>query len=146
MKIKAIQPMFNGIVTTADVYEADLKVNGVILNGTKGSLKDHQRVIAVGPYVKDIHKGDLVCVIPDRFAVKKFSENSMRNDIEGMKNETVGYNFDFMELDSQPVLFLQDRDIKYVVTEYSTDDENQSNLVEVEDAVIIGTDTPKIVI
>jgi hypothetical protein len=146
MKIKAIQPMFNGIVTTADVYEADLKVNGVILNGTKGSLKDHQRVIAVGPYVKDIHKGDLVCIIPDRFAKRKFSENSMRNDIEGLSNDVVGYNFDFMELDGQPVMYLQDRDIKYIVTEYSTEDENPSKLVEVEDAVIIGTDNPKIII
>ena len=145
MKLKAIQPMFNGVVVTANVYEEDVKINGVITGNTKGTLKDHQRVIAVGPYVKDIHKGDLVCVVPDRFAVKKFKENSMRNDVEGLSNEIVGYDFDMMILDDQPVMYLQDRDIKYIVTEYSTDDEKpKSNLVEIEDAVIIGTEKPKI--
>ena len=55
--IHKIKPKFNYLVTTMDVYDKDIKENGVIVN-QKGTLKEWQKVIAVGPMVKDIQEGD----------------------------------------------------------------------------------------
>ena len=72
--IHKIKPKFNYLVTTMDVYDKDIKENGVIVN-QKGTLKEWQKVIAVGPMVKDIQEGDLVVIDPTRYAVTKFNKN-----------------------------------------------------------------------
>ena len=68
--IKKLKPMFTSIVTTMDKYDDDILVDGLI-DGTrkKGTIKEYQRVLAVGTVVQGIKEGDLVCINPQRYGI-----------------------------------------------------------------------------
>ena len=119
INVKMIKPMFNTLVTTMDVYENDSLTAGGLIDVTKqqGTLKDYQRVVAIGPCVRDIKVGDLVCVNPTRFGRKKHQEGSLKDGIIS-DNPIVTYNFDTIVLDGVPHLLLQDRDIDFVIADY----------------------------
>lgn len=114
-----IRPMFNTLVTTMDVYENDATTAGGLIDVTKqqGTLKEYQKVIAVGPCVRDIQVGDIVCVNPTRFGKKKHQEGSLKDGII-CDNPILTYNFDTIVLDDVPHLLLQDRDIDFVIADY----------------------------
>lgn len=118
MKIKKIKPMFTGIITTADKYVEDQTSSGLItdMKKLKRTLKEYQKVLAVGSAVRDIKVGDLVCVNPSRYENRKFKENSLKNDL--MENSIVGYNFNVVELDGIECLRLDQMDIDFVIEEY----------------------------
>ena len=110
--------MFTALITTMDKYEQDMTTGGLI-NVTKmqGGLKEYQTVLAVGGSVRDIKVGDLVCVNPTRFAIKKHQEGSLKDGII-TDNPVVTYNFDIVEMDGNKCLLLQDRDIDFIIEEY----------------------------
>ena len=116
LKIKKIKPMFNAIITTMDRYEADLVKDGVIVDTDKqqGGIKEYQRVVAVGSTVRDIKVGDLISINPTRFGVKKHQEGSLKDGII-TDNPIIGYNFDIVEMNDEPYLLLQDRDVNYII-------------------------------
>lgn len=117
--VKKIRPMFTDVYTTAEMLEEkDMKVGSLIdVSKAKKTVKEFQRVIAVGPHVNGINVGDLVCVNPTRFGKPYQKKNSMSAATEEYET-MVSYQFDFIEIDGQPVLKLQDRDVSYVVEEY----------------------------
>lgn len=119
MNIKMIKPLFTSIVTTMDRYEESvIDANGLISNEKKqGDLKEYQKVIAVGSSVRDIEVGDMVCINPTRYAVRKHSPDSMRNGVI-TDNPVTTYNFNVVEIDGNQCLLLQDRDIDFVITDY----------------------------
>lgn len=120
MKVKKIKPLFNSIVTTMDRYEEDVTNNGVIdASKTEGTLKEYQTVLSVGTTVRDIKVGDVVMINPRNYAVRKYSDNSIKNDID--MNPVVTYNFNIVEMDGKQCLLLQDRDIDYIIEEYEED-------------------------
>lgn len=116
LKIKKIKPMFNSLVTTMDRYESDVTSDGVIVDTEKqqGSIKEYQKVVAVGSTVRDIKIGDTVNINPSRFGIKKHQEGSLKDGVI-TDNPIIGYNFDIIELDGTPHLLLQDRDINYII-------------------------------
>lgn len=130
LKVKKIKPMFNSLITTMDKYEEDVKVGGLIdSKKTKGSLKEYQKVIAVGTTVRDIKVGDYVCINPTRFGVKKHREGSLKDGIIS-DNPIITYNFDVVEMDGKQYLLLQDRDIDFIIEEYEEiKDPNSSSLI-----------------
>lgn len=117
--VKKIRPMFTDVYTTAEMLEEkDMKVGSLIdVSKANKTIKEFQRVIAVGPHVNGINVGDLVCVNPTRFGKPYQKKNSMSAATEEYET-MVSYQFDFIEIDGQPVLKLQDRDVSYVVEEY----------------------------
>lgn len=117
--LKKISPMFMGIITTADVHEDDsISKSGIIDGKTKkGSLKEYQTILAIGQSVTHLKVGDLVCVNPANYAVKKFSKDTTREMVESY-NPVVQYNFNFLELNGNLVLKLTDRDIDFIVDEF----------------------------
>lgn len=117
--VKKIRPMFTDVYTTAEMLEEkDMKVGSLIdVSKAKKTIKEFQRVIAVGPHVNGINVGDLVCVNPTRFGKPYQKKNSMSSATEEYET-MVSYQFDFIDIDGQLVLKLQDRDISYVVEEY----------------------------
>lgn len=118
LKIKKIKPMFTALITTMDKYEKDVVIGNLIdVSKREGSLKEYQKVLAVGNSVRDIKVGDLVCVNPTRFAVKKHQEGSLKDGII-TDNPTITYNFDVVEMDGKQCLLLQDRDINFIIEEY----------------------------
>ena len=94
MKINKIKPLFNRILVTADKYEDDIIENGIIRT-TKGTLKEYQKVLAVGSTVRDIKVGDLVLINPIRYAVKKHREGSLKDGVI-TDNPVVSYNFNLV--------------------------------------------------
>lgn len=139
LKIKKIKPMFTSIVTTMDKYEQEIKTAGGLIDTTKqvGGLKEYQRVIAIGDSVRGIQVGDLVCVNPSRFAVRKHREGSLKDGIV-TDNPVTTYNFDVIELDGKQCLLLQDRDIEFIIEEYEEiPDPITSNILQVEEKKII---------
>lgn len=132
LKIKKIRPMFTSLITTMDKYEQDKLTDGGLIDTSKqqGTLKEYQKVLAVGDSVRGIKVGDLVCVNPARFAVRKHDKGSMRDGII-TDNPVVTYNFDVVEMDDKQCLLLQDRDIEYVIEDYEEiPDPTPSSLIQ----------------
>ena len=121
MKIKRIKPMFTALVTTMERYADDQFMAGTtILDATKrqGGLKEYQKVLSVGDSVRGVKVGDLVCIDPKAYAVKKHEAGSLKDGIIA-DNPVVSYNFDVIELDGQQCLLLQERDITFVIEDYT---------------------------
>lgn len=118
VNVKKIRPLYTSIVTTMNKYEED-EYNGSLIDSTKtkGTLKEYQKVVAVGDLVKNIQVGDLVCINPSRYAVKKHKEGSLKDGVV-TDNPVITYNFNVVELNGVPHLLLSDRDIEFVVEDY----------------------------
>lgn len=116
LHIKKIKPLYGNILVTGDKYEEDMRENGVI-TASKGDLKLYQTVLAVGSMVGDIQVGDQVMFNPKNYALMKYEENSLKNDM-GM-NKVVKWNLPWVTVDDeegkpQECLLLTDRDIEFV--------------------------------
>lgn len=116
LHIKKIKPLFTSIVTTGDRYTEDCKEGGIVVSN-KGDLKLYQKVLAVGPLVRDIKVGDTVMINAANYAVRKFTPNSVQNDMDN--NPVLTYRFNWVTIDDnngnpKDCLFLTDRDILYV--------------------------------
>ena len=131
LKINKIKPLFTALITTMDRYEQDKITEGGLIDTSKqqGTLKEYQKVLAIGDAVRGIKVGDLVCVNPARFAVRKHDKGSMRDGVI-TDNPVVTYNFDVVEMGGNQCLLLQDRDIEYVIEDYEeVPDSNPSPLI-----------------
>lgn len=115
-KLNKIRPMFNRIVTTADVYEEDQYSESGLVVATKGQYKEYQRVVSVGSIVKGIEPGNLVFIDPTRYIKRKYSENSIRDDFD--KNPVVSIDIPRVILHDKEHFLLNDGDIVYVVEDY----------------------------
>ena len=121
VKLIKIRPMFTSLVTTMDVYSSEEQlIDGTnLIDGrkTKYTVKEFQKVLAVGPQVRDIKVGDFVCIDPKRFGKVVHNEGSLQ-EATVKDNPVIEYLFDIIELNGSPCLYLQDRDIRYVVEEW----------------------------
>lgn len=138
MVIKKIKPMFTALITTMDKYEHDIITDGGLIDTSKqqGCLKEYQRVVAVGTTVRDIKEGDLVCINPTRFAVRKHKDGSLKDGVIS-DNPVVDYKFDIVEMNNTPYLLLQDRDINFIVEDYEEDEEEKSPIINTDKTLIL---------
>lgn len=138
MVIKKIKPMFTALITTMDKYEHDIITDGGLIDTSKqqGCLKEYQRVVAVGTTVRDIKEGDLVCINPTRFAVRKHKDGSLKDGVIS-DNPVVDYKFDIVEMNNTPYLLLQDRDINFIVEDYEEDEEEKSPIINTNKTLIL---------
>lgn len=120
MNIKKIKPMFTRIVTTMDMYVEDQTIAGssgiIDVAKLKQGIKEYQTVLAVGTSVRSLKEGDVVCINPDRYAVHKLGQNSVKKDL--MEDQIVRYNFNVVKLDGKDCLLLDENDIEFVVEDY----------------------------
>lgn len=119
MTIKKIKPLYTRIVTTMDMYiEQDVSSpSGIIdVSKLKKGIKEYQTVVAIGTSVRNVKEGDVVCINPDRYAVRQFSQNSVKNDI--MENQVTKYNFNVVNIDGKDYLMLDEADVEFVVEDY----------------------------
>lgn len=122
--------MFTALITTMDKYDKDMKVGDLIdIHRKEGSLKEYQKVLAVGSSVRDIKVGDLVWINPTRFGVKKHREGSLKDGVI-TDNPIITYNFDVVEMDGKQCLLLQDRDIDFIIEEYEEVPDNSSSSIK----------------
>ena len=135
MNIKKIKPLFTAVVVTAKVYPADYK-EGSILSPKAGKLMEYQEVIAVGDSCRGIEVGNLACIDLSNYADWKYKKNSIKSDMEELTNEIIGYHVPQITIDGKKCLYLDIRDIKYIVEEYD-DKENEKSLLITPDKGII---------
>lgn len=119
INIKRIRPLANYLLVTKEVYSAK-DFNGGLQEKVDGSLKEYQRVIAVGPMVRSVQIGDLVSINPKRYAVRKYKSNSIKNDIEEMQ-EVIGYNIPEVTMDHQKYMLITDQDLEFVIEDFEED-------------------------
>lgn len=135
LKIKKIHPMFNRILVTSDKYEKDVTKGGVVTI-TAGTLKEYQKVIAVGSTVRDIKEGDIVIINPSRYAVKKHAEGSLKDGII-TDNPTVSYNFNLVEINNKLYILLYDQDVDYIVKDFEEIDEADPKIIMPSQDIIL---------
>lgn len=127
MNIKKIQPLFTSVVVTARVYPADYK-EGALISSKANKLMEYQKVVAVGDSCRGVKVGDLVCIDLSSYAQRKYKKDSIKADMEELTNEIVGYNVPQITLDNVECMYLDIRDIKYIVLEYD-DKENEDPII-----------------
>lgn len=121
LNIKKIRPMSTYLVTTKEEYTED-GTKGSLIVKQSGTLKEYQKVVAVGPLVRGIQVGDLVCINPRRYAVRKYQEGSLKDGVI-KENPILHYNFNVIELDHVPHLLLTDQDIDFVIEDSIEEEE-----------------------
>ena len=136
MNIKKIKPLFTAVVVTAKVYPADYK-EGSILSPKAGKLMEYQEVIAVGDSCRGIEVGNLVCIDLSNYADWKYKKSSIKSDMEELTNEIIGYHVPQITIDGKKCLYLDIRDIKYIVEEYDDKENEESFLVTPDKGIII---------
>ena len=116
LHIKRIKPLFDSIITTGEKFGEDLK-DGSFIIANKGDLKLWQKVVAIGPAVRDVEVGDMVMIDASHFAVNKYDKNSIQNDLGN--NATISYHFNWVTMDDEngepkDFLLISSRDVQYV--------------------------------
>ena len=120
--VQEIKPLFTTVITTMETYKGDQYIKGTNLIDARKStqvVKEFQKVVAVGENVHGINVGDMVCVDPTRFG-KRVHYPGKLEEATVKDNPVTEYIFDIVEINGLPHLFLQDRDIKYVVSKYTS--------------------------
>lgn len=125
-----IKPLFNGIITTAEVYKNDqVLANGIIDSSRcENSIKEFQTVVSIGEAVRSVKVGDLVKINPQRFAIKDFGNN--RSEMSKTINPPTitGYRFPILKIKDVEHLMISDRDIEYIVEEFEKIEEPKSKI------------------
>ena len=116
IRINEIKPLFTTIITTLDVYEEDLIENGA-LKAPQGSLRMYQKVLAVGSSVRDVKVGDTVLLNFSNYIVRKFKENSIKEDMSAQEDEYV-YDIPRILIGGKICGKFQDRDVEGVITNF----------------------------
>lgn len=135
--IKKIKPLFNNIVVTCNKYDSEATIAGTtLLDAHKANtIKEYQTVVSVGPMVRGIEVGDVVFINPKRYAVKKHREGSLKDGVI-TDNPVIGYNFNIMDIDGVPHMYIQDSDIDFVA-EGEEFNENPSIITEKNNSIIL---------
>jgi co-chaperonin GroES (HSP10) len=123
MKLKKIKPMFNQVLTTAWKYQdtEELKQSGLILDlkKTSGSYKLYQKVLAVGPTVRDVKVGDVVQIDVIKFIVPEFKEdtNSLRESVR-VRNTYTKVELPILNVNGEETMLLHESDVEYIIEDY----------------------------
>ena len=133
LKIKEVKPLFTKVITTASVFEEDDVKNGVILN-PKGTVKPYQKVVKVGSMVRDVKVGEIVMINPAAYIKKKYSDNSLREDI--VDNPTVRVDIPTIEINGENYFMIEERDIEFVITDYE-EKEEKFTIIEPVDGLLL---------
>lgn len=139
LNIKKIRPMFNQVITTMDKYSDDEMKTGSIIDVSKvnNPIKEYQKVVAVGPMVRNIEVGDIVMINPKRYGKVRHKEGSLKDGII-TDNPVVSYNFNVIELNHTPFLLLLDQDIDFIIEEYEeVEDSPQSDIIVPNNDIIV---------
>lgn len=139
LNIKKITPRFNQVICTMDKYtDKELKKDSIIdLHKVTNPIREYQKVIAVGPMVRDIKEGDLVMVNPKRYAQMKHKEGSLKDGVIG-DNLVVNYNFNVIEIDHVHYLLLTDQDVDFIINDYEIEEEaNTGDIIVPNNDIIL---------
>ena len=114
--IKKFKPLYTEIITTMDVYEEDVVIDGRIV-APKGAMKMYQKVIAAGETARCVHEGDFVLLDLRNYVKQKFREDSLKEGMEKLEDVKV---FDFPKIFLNGVWYakLQERDVEGIIEDH----------------------------
>ena len=114
LNIKSIRPVYTRLLTTAERYEED-QSNGVLLDANKleGRYKEYQKVVKVGNAVREAKEGELILIDPTRYLKRKYSTNSLRDDM--VDNPIVEVNIPTVTMDGIDYFMIEEQDIAYII-------------------------------
>lgn len=121
MKVKKVKPLFDHIITTMDRYNISQdSLTGVIdMKTANNAVKEYQTVIEIGPAVKDIKVGDIVCINPRNYARPTHNKKWSGLDGDDVKDQIiVKYDFPVITMNDEDYMLLYERDIDFIVTEW----------------------------
>lgn len=126
-KIKKVRPLFTGVITTAKKFVGDqaTKKGSIIVDTRKmdGSLNYYQTVVSVGSTVRGLKEGDIVKINFSRFAKAKHTPGAVDEAAnKQFDNLSWDYEIPIIIIEDTEYLFLQDRDIEYIVEDYEVDE------------------------
>ena len=136
MNIKKIKPLFTAVVVTADIYPRDYKEHNII-SPKANKLKEYQKVVAVGDSCRGVEEGNLVCIDLSSYAQRKYKKDSVKSDMEELHNEIVGYNVPQIKIDGQDCMYLDVRDIKYIVQDYDDKENEEQTIITPSKSIIL---------
>lgn len=128
--------MANYLVTTKEEYTEDDVRKGGLITKMIGSLKEYQKVVAIGPMVRGIQVGDLVCINPKRYAKYKHQPGSLKDGVI-TDNPVVAYNFNVIELNHVSHLLLTDQDIDFIIEESEEEEVKENPIIVPERKIIV---------
>ena len=126
------------IITTCDTYKGGKTEGGIIIK-TDGTIKEYQRVEAIGPTVRDIKVGDLVLINPKRYIVPQHKDKQDDSIAGVIRDElTMGVSFPIVEYGGNKHLLIYDQDINYIIDGEEVEEEQpESPLILPEEKKII---------
>lgn len=129
--------MFNQVICTMEKYsDEEIKTGSIIdVHKVNNPIKEYQKVVCVGPMVRNIKEGDLVMINPKRYSRMKHQEGSLKDGIV-TDNPVISYNFNVIKLNNIDYLLLTDQDIDFVIEEYE-EEKPQSDLIIPKNDIIV---------
>lgn len=81
LKVTNIKPCTNHIVTTMEMYSVEevQSITGLVDASKMNTVKEYQKVLAIGPMVRDIKVGDIVRINPSRYIQILHKAGSLRD-------------------------------------------------------------------
>lgn len=128
--------MANYLVTTKNEYTEEDAKRGDLIVKANGTLKEYQTVVAVGPLVRGVNVGDVICINPKRYAKYKHNPGSLKDGVI-TDNPVIAYNFNVIELDHISHLLITDQDIDFVIEDSEEEEVKESNIIVPERKIII---------
>ena len=136
LKIKDIQPLYNMLVTTCDIYEDDVVTESGLIKEKKAKLpKEIQKVLKVGPNVTGIKPGDYICLRFEYMQRKKGVEEKRKDN--SLREEFVVQNvFELdptlvYELNGEKVFFLHQNQVEdFIVTDFEYVENSKSTIIK----------------
>lgn len=126
--------MTRHIVTTMDRLEVDDDKLIVDIKESLGVVKDIQKVIAVGPHVREIQPGDYVKINPKNYIKVK---HNLKDDLTNENEMEVKINFPVVDLEDGRYLFLWEDDVDFVIEEFGDEKEEQKKLLYEPPTIIL---------
>lgn len=139
INIKKIKLLNNHILTTADRYTDAEAAGSTIVDVHKlnNSIKEFQKVIAVGPMVRTISAGDMIMINPTRYAKRQYKEGSLKDGVLN-HNAVISIEFPTIELDHKEYLYIYDGDVEFVVEDYEEEkDAPKSTIIVPKKSIIV---------
>lgn len=118
--------MTRHIVTTMEKYADDKDKLLVNVKEAEGLVKDIQKVIAVGPHVRDINVGDYVSINPKNYIKVK---HNLSDDLNGKNEMEIKVDFPVVDLEDGRYLLLWEDDIDYVIEEFGDEVKPEKKLI-----------------
>lgn len=146
IKVKEIKPLFNQIVTTRNVYTAEDAMQGGLYTTKEDKIMEYQKVLAVGPAVKEIKVGDMIYINPGRYmhlihkqGLQDLERNITKDDMHAVAvfpTELIFHKDEDGNEWSEQVLVLYDTDVHYIVSDYEEFKPNPAVLVDKPSIII----------